>query len=103
MAKSVIIRYQMEVVDLDEKVYKRAGQEMLKNKGKWLPVAELPDLDMNEAVIYFPCVESGKVRSDQRFSMADRFVNEAAVVIMKSGKDAEIIPYSLILKKEETK
>lgn len=101
MAKSVVIHCRMEVVDLDKKIYKRAGQEMLKNKGIWPLVPELPGLDLNEGRPYWIFEEGDRSRYDERLTFADWFATEAAKAIIDSGKDEDVIPYCLLIRKEK--
>ncbi len=104
MAKSVVVHCRLEVVDLDEEVEKRAGQEALKNRGVWPLIPELPGLDLNEGRLYHIFYEGNHFRYDERLAFADWFALEAVKAVIASGKDEDQIPYSVLIRKEkETK
>lgn len=100
--KSVVIHCRMEVVDFNEEVEKRAGQEALKNRGVWPPISEVPGLDLNEGRPYRIFFEGeDRLRYGERLMFADWFAIEAVKAVINSGKNDDKIPHCLFIRKEK--
>ena len=91
MAKSVVVHYHLEVVDLDEEADKRIHRAWKENIAEYPDnIPELPGVNLNIARLYhYP---SGVA------AMADRLVTISAIAIMDSEKEkGEPVPYCIIL------